>query len=161
MSLLESGSVINDFALPSTAGDEPFLSDVRGRSAMVLVLGAEGPNAIRMLLRETAAQNARIGTSDGKLCIVIAMPLADARRLASEERWPFVVLADANGAVHRRLGAADESSTPRAAVYITDRFGEVYAAFNEASLPTVEQVVSWLDFVGIQCEECFPPEWQD
>jgi hypothetical protein len=71
------------------------------------------------------------------------------------------VLADTNGAVHRRLGAVDESGTPRTAVYVTDRFGEVYAAFAEAALPSIDQITSWLDFVGIQCEECFPPEWQE
>jgi hypothetical protein len=75
MSLLRRGGIITDFALPSTAGGELFLSDVRGRSAMVLVLAATAPNAVRMLLREAAAQNARISTSEGTLCVAVAMPL--------------------------------------------------------------------------------------
>jgi hypothetical protein len=101
MSLLRRGGIITDFALPSTAGGEPFLSDVRGRSAMVLVLAATAPDAVRMLLREGAVQNPRIRTSDAKLCVVLAMPLAEAREAASRGMLAI-----------RRAGGCERSSTP-------------------------------------------------
>ena len=48
------------------------------------------------------------------------------------------------------------------AVYVTDRFGEVFATFRESekqAMPSVQEILGWLDFVNSQCPECSPPEW--
>ena len=48
------------------------------------------------------------------------------------------------------------------AIYITDRFGEVFAVFRESekqAMPSVQEILGWLSFVNSQCPECSPPEW--
>jgi hypothetical protein len=60
------------------------------------------------------------------------------------------------------MGALDASGLPAMAVYITDRFGEVFAVFRESekqAMPSVEEILGWLEFVNSQCPECSPPEW--
>jgi hypothetical protein len=47
------------------------------------------------------------------------------------------------------------------AIYITDRFGEVFAVYREAvgqTMPSVQEIVKWLTFINIQCPECGHPE---
>lgn len=46
----------------------------------------------------------------------------------------------------------------------TDRFGEVFAAYKAGqgkSLPSVEEISGWIDFINSQCPECGPLEWPD
>jgi len=62
------------------------------------------------------------------------------------------------------LGASDSAGNLLPTIYITDRFGEVFAAFrnpNPAALPGAEEIIRWLEFISQQCEECSPPEWPD
>jgi peroxiredoxin len=158
--LLKRGDVVTDFALRSTAGKEMFLSDVRGRSAMVLVLAGSLQGSIPGLLQELTAHREQINANEGGVVVVLAKPQSEARKVASPDRWPFVTLADESGKVHRRLGAVDGHGRPASAVYITDRFGEVFAAFAGETLPSIDEIIRWLAFIGIQCEECFPSEWQ-
>ncbi|HSB75204.1 MAG TPA: hypothetical protein VLC12_06095, partial [Terriglobales bacterium] len=61
-----------------------------------------------------------------------------------------------------KLGALDARGAPRLAVYITDRFGQVFAAFRTGlgePAPGVDDILGWLEFINRQCPECFPPEW--
>ena len=67
-----------------------------------------------------------------------------------------------NGRIHQELGAADSQGREFAAVYVTDRFGEVFGAYRTRDgqpLPRLADIVSLLEFIGIQCPECEPPEW--
>jgi peroxiredoxin len=160
MSLLTRGQLIRDFCLPASDGRDTFLSDKRGRRNMVLVLAGDSAElSVHALLEAAAQQYARIAGAEGMLAVVFAMPGETMRDVTQRQGWRFPVFADANGDVHRRLGAmTDHRLTP--AVYVTDRFGEVYASFAEP-MPSLDEIVSWLDFVSIQCEECFPSEWPD
>ena len=47
------------------------------------------------------------------------------------------------------------------AVYIIDRFGEVFTTFRESerqAMPSVQEILGWLTFVNSQYPECSPPE---
>ena len=64
--------------------------------------------------------------------------------------------------MHREFGAADEAGRPAPAVYITDRYGEVFGSYRSAggqALPKLEEILDWLAFINSQCPECEPPEW--
>ena len=50
---------------------------------------------------------------------------------------------------------------PEMAVYIIDRFGEVFTTFRESerqAMPSVQEILGWLTFVNSQYPECSPPE---
>jgi len=77
-------------------------------------------------------------------------------------RLPFPVLADEDGRIHGEVGALDEQGRATAAVYITDKFGEVFGVYRTLEsqvLPPVADLLNWLEFVNSQCPECEPPEW--
>jgi hypothetical protein len=72
------------------------------------------------------------------------------------------VLADQDGRIHRQAGAIGPHGQEAAAVYVTDRFGEVFGVYRTSDgqpLPGVADILSWLEFVNSQCPECEPPEW--
>jgi peroxiredoxin len=157
MPLLQRGELIRDFCLPSLHG-EAFLSDVRERHSMVLLLAADHSDpSIRALLCNAPEQYSRITAADGVVAAVLTLPPDRLRHVAIAENWLFPAFSDRDGAVHSRLAAVHEDYvTPT--VYVTDRFGEIYGSFARP-LPSLTDLIGWLDFIGIQCEECFPPEW--
>lgn len=157
------GQVLRDFALPSAAGKRVQLSDCRGRANLVVVLaGARGSQPRVELLRQLASRHADILEQETQVMAVLCCPREQAQAIKARAQLPFVVLADSDGAVHRSLGALDRSGVPRRAVYVTDRYGEVFAAwrtFAGDASPTAQEILDWLEFINRQCPECFPPEW--
>ena len=75
-----------------------------------------------------------------------------------------LIALDPGGEIHRLLGASDPAGNLVPTIYVTDRFGEVFAAFQNASpaaLPSAAEIIRWLEFINQQCEECSPPEWPE
>jgi hypothetical protein len=71
---------------------------------------------------------------------------------------PFHAFPTSAGAA----SAQDRRGQAEMAVYVTDRFGEVFATFRESekqAMPGVQEILEWLTFVNSQCPECSPPEW--
>jgi peroxiredoxin len=87
-------------------------------------------------------------------------PLQD---FANRHAIPFPVLWDPQGHVrHAYLGEKTEQRSP-VGIFICDRFGELYMQFvaNESDeLPHEPEIRSWVEFVDMQCPECFPPAWR-
>ena len=75
---------------------------------------------------------------------------------------PFPVLVDADLIVYGRYGALEYGGLPMAAVFVADRYGEIFAVSVSGpghQLLTVDEILSWLRLVEIQCPECGAPEW--
>ncbi len=153
------GELMGDFVLPSTAGERVQLSEYRGRSNLVLVLAAR---QARELLQSLATHQQRLDEEQARVLAIIDGTANEALKLKTESALPFPVLIDPDRNIHSRMGALDPAGNPAPALYVTDRFGEVFAAFRRADgdkIPEADGVLDWLDFVNYQCEECFPPEW--
>jgi hypothetical protein len=48
------------------------------------------------------------------------------------------------------------------AIFIADRWGAVFSTKRieiDHDLPVEAEVREWLEFIELQCEECFPSEW--
>ena len=87
------------------------------------------------------------------------VPRKEQLELAQEANLPFPLLVDEDGRIHRSAGAADKSGHPAIAIYITDRFGEVFAVYRAAegqTMPSAQEIIKWLTFINIQCPECWP-----
>lgn len=72
--------------------------------------------------------------------------------------FPFPILLDRDGSSHKLAGA----DRRRQALYIADRFGEVFGAFRESegsAIPSVAEIIEQVRFINIQCDECAHPEW--
>jgi peroxiredoxin len=155
------GQLIRDFELTSTDGRKISLSDYRGRSNLLLVF-ADGRSRSLKFLTGAAKGYDKIQEEQAEVLAVVQGTSGKAARVKDEARAKFPVLVDKDGRIHRLLGAQDRRGQPEMAVYVTDRFGEVFAAFRESekqAMPSVQEILEWLEFVNSQCPECSPPEW--
>jgi peroxiredoxin len=157
------GQLIRDFTLTSTLGKQISLSDYRGRSNLVLVFGGDGDSIPDLkILAEIAADHARFQDEQTQVVAIMQCSQGKGARIKEQGNLPFPLLVDEDGRIHRSAGAADNDGHPAAAIYITDRFGEVFAAYRTAdgqAMPDVHEIVTWLAFINSQCPECSPPEW--
>ena len=157
------GQLICDFTLVSTGGQKISLSDYRGRFNLVLVFsggGAGSPDT--KVLVEIAADYARFQEEETQVLAIMQCTRAKAATIKQQGNLPFPLLVDDDGRIHRPAGAADKEGHPATAIYITDRFGEVFAVYRAAegqAIPSVREIVEWLSFINNQCPECSPPEW--
>ena len=158
--LPSSGYLLRDFTLMSALGHPVQLSAYRGRSNLVLICADERAETEQLLLG-LASQYTQIRNEEAEVLVVVRSP-AEATEKKEQLKLPYPILVDDNGRIHQELGAADSQGREFAAVYVTDRFGEVFGAYRTRDgqpLPRLADIVNLLEFIGIQCPECEPPEW--
>jgi peroxiredoxin len=157
------GQLIRDFTLISSLGQPISLSDYRGRSNLVLIFaGGEDGNSDIKILAEIATDYAGFLDEQTQVLAIVQCTREKAARIKAETNLPFPLLVDEDGRIHRHTGAADNDGQPATAIYVTDRFGEVFAVYRAAegqTMPDVREIVTWLAFINSQCPECGPPEW--
>jgi peroxiredoxin len=149
--------VLRDFVLLSAEGKPVQVSDFRGRANLVLLFTPSSS-----LLGELACEAEKFREQEAQVLAVLPCPREEALQVKQRLKFPFLLLSDSELAVHRSIGAVDAQARPRATLYITDRFGEIFASFRESAaggLPRVSDILEWLEFINRQCPECFPPEW--
>jgi peroxiredoxin len=156
--LPSKGHRLSDCELSSVAGTSIRLSDYRGRSNLVLILADDGSRTTS-LLSELVRTYDEIKSEECEILVIVRMSHDFVSQLARRLELPFPVLVDAEGRTHAQFGADREGET---AVYVTDRYGEVFGVYRTRdgnALPSVTDILSWLEFVNNQCPECEPPEW--
>jgi peroxiredoxin len=133
--------IIPDFRLTAADGREFRMSMFRGHRDLVLIFTAgKSPRLVAELAsraEELEEENARV--------FVIAPALSAWLQDAADS---FPVLIDSDLAVSRRFGADREP-----AVYITDQYGEIYAAHEGAALPSAGEVLASLRHINAACPE--------
>jgi peroxiredoxin len=157
--LPRKGQCLRDFRLKTAEGHAVSLSDYRARASLVLIL-SDGRGEAGKLIAHAAAQYREIAAKDADVLAILpgGHPTPEQEPL----HLPFPVLLDENDRIHRELGALDEAGHCAAAVYILDRFGEVFASYRTAAgepLPSVSEIRDKLEFITFQCPECEAPEW--
>jgi peroxiredoxin len=133
-----------DFILQSSTGTEYQMSRLRGRRNVVLLVAgtAEGPTTA--LARALATRGQELREEEALVLEVVWGDVATAQALHSRDLIPFPVLADPDGAVHQRYGAP--------AVYVTDRYGEIYGAHRDP-LPSADDILASLRHINSACPE--------
>jgi peroxiredoxin len=137
------------------------LSDYRGRANLVLIASDQRSETLK-LLSDVAARYSEIHNEDAEVLVIIHGSSLLAAEVKNRLKLTCPVLADDEGRIHRQLGALDSQGVDLAAVYVTDRFGEVFGAYRTSGgrpLPGIADILNWLEFVNAQCPECEPPEW--
>lgn len=155
------GQRLRDFELRSANDRSIRLSDYRGRSNLVLIF-ADGRKQTIELLSQLATAYEHVKDEGAEILTIGQDSREQCANFKERLRLPFPILADEDGRIHREVGAVDEQGRAAAAIYITDRFGEVFGIYRTREgnkLPTVADLLNWLEFVNSQCPECEPPEW--
>jgi hypothetical protein len=138
------------------------LETYRGQRNLVVVCGGNGasrPGRVTSLLNGLLSRKDELEAEAAQvLAVVVTRPAEPPER----GRWPFPLLVDREALFHRTVGATDGTRNPTDAVFITDRFREIYAIYVPAHgsvWPGPQEIVDWLEFINIQCPECGVPEW--
>jgi peroxiredoxin len=155
--LPSKGRRIPDFGLNSTDGRFIQLSDYRGIRNLVLIF-ADARNSTKEFISKVDNHYDGIKAEEGEVLAVAEQSI----QTQGELKVSYPVLIDKDGRFHREFGAVDQLGQPAAAVYVTDRYGEVFDAYRTRdgqSLPTADEILALLEFINIQCPECAPPEW--
>ena len=155
------GQCLRPFTLRSTHGHLVGLSNYRDRSAVVPILSDGTPEA-DTLMRDSARQYDEIRKKGAEVLAIVCGSREEAISIEKRLTVPFPVLLDEGEKLHRELGAMDEHEHCASAVYVIDRFGEVFASYRTAkgdALPDPAEILRRIDFISFQCPECGPPEW--
>jgi peroxiredoxin len=154
------GEILPRFTLPGLHGPAVALESYRGRRNLVVVFAADvvGESAVTPLLRELRWRAEDLTAEAAQVLVIVSSPTIAARRGPTV----FPTLLDADGRIHRSVGATDAVGRPAPSVFVTDRFREIFAVYLPArghGLPSVKEILEWLVFINIQCPECGVPEW--
>ncbi|MEN4041525.1 MAG: redoxin domain-containing protein [Anaerolineaceae bacterium] len=149
MSKLETGQLLPNFSLPDADGRLAALSAYRRRFNLVVIFSGQPvtPTFTPLLDELAAAQAHLLGRDAAVLAVTTVTPPAG---------YPFKVLVDADGAVHRQCGAVDDAGKPAFTIAILDRYGEIYARYTElekSPLPSIQAMIEWLEYIELQCDE--------
>lgn len=157
------GHLMPDFTLSSSDGKQVSLYDYRGRSNLVLFFaGRTRDSADSPLLSALAKRDGEIAETDSEVVVVLAESVVQADKFRRKMHFPVSALSDPDMRVHNMVGACGAQAAPGAALYITDRFLEVFAVWRTGSgerLPDTTDVLSWLNYLDSQCPECTQIEW--
>lgn len=160
ISVQKPGFMIRDFALVSDHGEHTRLSSFRGRSNLIVVFPGYS-EAMRFFLEDVMRHGHEFSEQD--TTVIAVVPYApEEQGTPTANGSPILVLDDKTHAVYRLSGATDENGQPVPLVYLTDRYGEIvltYVAPSHCMPPSVEEILSKLEFVNYQCPECEPSEW--
>ncbi|MDT8068609.1 MAG: hypothetical protein ROO76_10650 [Terriglobia bacterium] len=145
------GVRIRDYALVDAVGNPIELSSFRGRQNLVLVFAGARETGEAAVNRLSSFEQEFAG-ADAMVIVIVA----------DEPAWvtglPHVLAAtDVAAIAHKEIGGPDAAVKFVQGCYITDRFGEVYAALHE--IPPVTEMLRWLDYINNECPECEPSEW--
>lgn len=158
-SLPAVGEVVPDVTVQlDTAASLP-LSALRARHNLVLVFLCGGRRCGLQLV-DALFSHPELAQEESIVLPVLHGDPAAARAL-NLERWQgqLNVAADSDGSLHRLFGALAEEGYSDPALYITDRWGQIYAAIRELdgdALPTADEIVASLRHINHACEECDP-----
>ena len=162
-SLPTRGHLMPDFTLSSSDGKQVSLYNYRGRSNLVLFFaGRTKDSTDSPLLSALAKRCGEIAETDSEGVVVLAESVAQATEFRRKMHFPVSVLSDPDMRVHNMVGASGAQAVPAAALYVTDRFLEVFAAWHTGTgdcLPDVTDVLSWLNYLDSQSPECTQIEW--
>lgn len=157
------GHLMPDFTLSSSDGKQVSLYDYRGRANLALFFAGRAQDAgDDALLSALVARYGEIAQTDSEVVVVLAESVAHADELRRKMHFPLSVLSDPDMQVHNLVGAAGAQAVPASALYITDRFLEVFAVWRTGigdRLPDISEVLSWLAYLDSQCPECTQIEW--
>lgn len=154
---LHSGQMMPDFTLTTSEGEPIRISDFRNRYNLVLIFtGDTSTEPLQDFLEDLSDRKSDIQALDARAFVIVPGDEARAARFQSRMGLNLTVLADPDGSVYHRVLGIDRNVLANLQVYVIDRFGEIYSSFetgDHESLPTADEVLSWLDFIEIQCPE--------
>lgn len=109
-------------------------------------------------LRMFAANYQELMKLETEILAISSDSLDRSRNLSAELGLPYPLLADPEGKVIEKYTYCwEDNKTVAPSVFLTDRYGVLYyqlIAHEVTELPERADILSWLNFIQIQCPEC-------
>lgn len=153
--LPRAGQMLPDFSLPSSDGATIHLSDFRQRKDLVIVF-LSGKDSDLALLRGLAREYDLFVEQGAQVMAVARGDPARAVKIKRQLNLPYPLLIDAEGKVFDIYSPMDSRGETRLAIYVADRYGEIFYAFQDdggAPIPGVKDLLDWVIFAEAQCPE--------
>ena len=120
----------------------------------------------KQLLREISGHYGEYQQMEAEVLAISSDEIDCLRQLAHDLALPFPILSDGEGAVTdlylKHIDQRGDSVAFKTAIFVADRWGAVFSATSiekDEELPPEAEIRDWLEFIEVQCEECFPSEW--
>lgn len=141
--------------LTTGSGEAVRVGDYRHKQHLVLlVTSAAGFGRLSGLVDELAQRYAEFEQEKSEVLVVVQQPGQSPATLQAS--LPFPVVADQPNGASGKLAAAANGDPTKPAIYVIDRYGEPYTSYqppNAASVPSADDLLEWLQFIGLQCPE--------
>ena len=153
-----AGQMVPGFSLPSLEGGEVKVRDYRQRRNLVIaIMDLNRCDGCTNLLREFADNYHTYRDLETQILIVLPHPMADIRSKVGDMGLPFPVLSDEGGQVSQVYLGHRPGSGSSAALFITDRYGELRVDMKGEGpddLPGQQSIIDWLSLLETECPEC-------
>jgi peroxiredoxin len=162
---LKTGQIIPNFRLSAVNRDGqvgPW--DYKQHRNLVLIFFRSSQcRKCQELLRAIAEHYSDYKQKEAEVLAISTDEIACLCQLAQDLALPFPVLSDSDAKVtDLYLKHMEELSSFDIAIFVADRWGALFSSKAieiDHDRPVEAEVREWLEFIELQCEECFPPEW--
>lgn len=164
---LRTGQLIPNFRLPAVNRDGQVGSwDYKQHRNLVLIFFRSAQcRRCQELLRAIAEHYRDYKQKEAQVLAISTDEIGRLCRLARDLALPFPILSDGDGRVtslYRKHTPGISEAAVEAAILVADRWGAIFTSKTvekDHDLPAEAEIREWLEFIELQCEECFPPEW--
>jgi peroxiredoxin len=164
---LSTGQLIPNFRLSAVNRDGqvgPW--DYKQHRNLVLIFFRSAQSRkYQELLRAIAEHYGDYKQKEAEVLAISTDEIDRLRQLAQDLALPFPVLSDSDAKVtnlYRKHTEGIADAAFEAAIFVADRWGAIFSSKSvekDRDLPAEAEIREWLEFIELQCEECFPPEW--
>ena len=117
----------------------------------------------KQLLREISEHYGEYQQTEAEVLAISSDEIDYLRQLAQDLALPFPLLSDSDRRItNLYLNQGEDWVAFEAAIFVADRWGAVFSTTSiekDEELPAEAEIRDWLEFIELQCEECFPSEW--
>lgn len=164
---ISTGQLVPNFHLSAAnrAGQVGPWDYKQHRNLVLIFFRSAACQKIKLLLQEIAEHYRDYEEKEAEVLAISTDELGRLRQLSEDLALPFPVLSDSDGKVTDQYLKHPEQVADKTfdiAIFIADRWGEVFSTKRieiDNDLPVEAEVREWLEFIELQCEECFPSEW--
>jgi peroxiredoxin len=118
------------------------------------------------LLREISEHYHEYQQMEAEVLAISCDEIDSLRQVAQELALPFPVLSDSKGEVTdlfvKPIEHPGDTAAFETAIFVADRWGAIFSTRiieRDHDLQVEVEIRDWLEFIELQCEECFPSEW--
>jgi len=165
---LSTGKLIPNFRLSAANRDVQLgpWDYKQHRNLVLMFCRSTECRTCKQLLSRIADHYGDYKEKEAEVLVISTDEIHRLRQLAKDLALPFPVLWDNDGRVTdlylKDTETVAEKAAFKAAIFVADRWGAIFTSKvveNDHDLPAEAELREWLEFIELQCEECFPSEW--